>query len=429
MQRLFRLDEHGTTVKRECLAGLTTFVTIAYLQIVAPGLLHQMGMPYELAFFAVVAVVLFGCTLSAVLSNLPFAFAPGLGLLTYASYVVVQQLHYSWQATLGVVTLTGFVFFLLTVFGLRRIIMDAIPKSMGYAIAAGIGFFIGFIALRNMHVVVSSPYSLVTLGHMDRLDVVLFILGFVLIGALEHWHVPGAILISMVAVTLISALCGGVTLTHIFAWPAVPHHLWGHLQFEPWFHISALSVVFTFILVALFDSTGTIIGLSKLLSTDPAPQLSGRLQRALVAESFTTGMSGLLGATTASPLVESSSGIRAGGQTGLTAIVVAILFSLLLLFAPLAQSIPVSATSAALFYIAFVMAQPLSNIDWQDKTEFIPAMITLLMIPLTFSIADGVGVGLICYALMKLMSGRWRECHPFIWVLFVGFVVYFGVVQ
>ena len=188
-----------------------------------------------------------------------------------------------------------------------------------------------------------------------------------------------------------------------------------------------MSIVFTFLLVALFDSTGTILGLSKLISGRDEKTMKRQVQRALIAESFTTSFAGLLGATTSSPLVESSSGIRAGGRTGLTSIVVAVLFTLLLFIAPLAHSIPPAATSAALFYVACIMAQPIANIEWTDSTEYIPAVITLFTIPLTFSIADGVGIGLVSYALMKLMSLRWRDCHPFLWVLFICFVIFFGV--
>jgi AGZA family xanthine/uracil permease-like MFS transporter len=427
LERLFSLSEHHTSVRTEVLAGLTTFVTIAYIIVVGPTMLHQMGIPYNMAFVGVIALVLIGCSATAFIANLPFALAPGLGLLTYANYVVVQQLHYSWQATLGVVVLTGGLFFLLTVLGLRRMVINAIPMSVGYAIAAGIGFFIGFIALRNLNIVVSNSHSLITLGPINRWSVLLFLVGFVLIGALDQRRVPGAILIGMLIISLVAWFSGLQPITSIVAIPHIPEHLWGSLEFKPWFHWSAMPVVFTFLLVALFDSTGTIIGLSKMLPQDNPRQLDRQVQRALLAESLVTGISGLVGATTASPFIESSSGIKAGGRTGLTALTVAGLFLLLIFFSPLAKAIPPQATSAALFYVACIMAQPIAHIKWQDVTEYLPAVITLITIPLTFSIANGVGIGLICYVLLKLMTWRWRDCHPFLWALFLCFVVYFAL--
>jgi len=427
LNRLFALPENHTSVRAELLAGLTTFVTMAYISVVGPNMLHQMGIPYNMAFIGVISLILIGCTATAFIANLPFALAPGLGLLTYANYVVVQQLHYSWQATLGVVVLTGALFFLLTILGLRRMIINSIPKSVGYAIVAGIGFFIGFIALRNLNIIVSNSHSLVALGPMNRWSVLLFLIGFVLIGALDHRRVPGAILIGMVVVSIMAWLARPHPVTAIIAMPNIPGHLWGSLDFEPWLHWSAMPVVITFLLVALFDSTGVIIGLSKMLPQDNPQQLDRQVQRALVVESLATGISGLVGSTTASPFIESSSGIQAGGRTGLTALTVAVLFLLLIFLSPLAKDMPPEATSAALFYLACVMAQPIANINWQDMTEYIPAVITLITIPMTFSIADGVGIGLICYVLLKLITGRWRDCHPFLWALFLCFVIYFIV--
>ena len=424
LNRLFKLDQFNVSVKSEALAGLTTFVTIAYLQILEPSMLHQMGEPYDLAFFAISAVVLIGCFLCAFIANLPFAVAPGLGLLTYANYVVVQQLHHTWQQVLGVVTLTGLIFFILTVLGLRRMVIRAIPQSMGYAIAAGIGFFIGFIALRQAGIVVANAHSLVSFGSIRNSQSILFLLGFVLIIVLDQRRFPGAILIGMLVITVVAWLTGQASIAHVMALPPKPATAWTHIDFSPWFHWQAFPVVFTFILVAMFDSTGTIVGLSKLLNRKDQGLMS-QVQRALLAESATTGISGLVGATTASPLIESSSGIRAGGRTGLTSVVVALLFSLLLFFSPLAQNIPVAATSAALFYVACMMVQSIAHIGWEELTESIPAVIVLIAIPLTFSIANGVGLGLICYALIKLLTGGWRDCHLFLWVLTLCFILYF----
>lgn len=419
------LARHNTTFKREFIAACTTFVTMAYIVTIAPHMLAQAGVPYGAAFTATCLVVIVGSILSACFASLPVAFAPGLGLLSFFSYVVVAQLHYSWKMGLGMVFVAGVIFFLLTVSRIRQVVLQAIPPSLGSAIAAGIGFFIAFIALRNVHLVVSNSHTLLALGVVHSEQLVLFFTGFVLIAVLDAHQVPGAILLGILGVTLLSTLLGLNPIDHWVSLPSSLSGSWLHMSLHGWHSTQWMSVVFTFVIVALFDSTGTLLALTQMLPQQNEKARYRQINRGLLAESVTTVFSALLGSTTVSPMVENSAGLRAGGRTGVTALLIALFFCAMLFLSPLAKSIPIYATSSALFYVGCLMVKPFAHVDWHEPSEYIPAVITLLMIPLTFSISDGVGLGLICYTVLKVASGKWKNLHPFIWVLTVVFLVYF----
>lgn len=422
--RIFRLTEHKSTVKTELLAGLTTFFTLAYIVIIAPHILSFAGMNYSSAFVATCLVSALGCFLSGALSNLPVALAPGLGLLSYFSYVVVGQLGYSWEAALAAVFISGILFFIITISKVRQLILKAIPGSMGCAIAAGVGFFIGFIALKNIGLIVQNADTLVSLGPINTASMVLFFLGFFIIATLDSHKVPGAIIIGMLLIFIIGHLFHVSSFVGIFS---MPPHLGGTvmaLDFHPLLNMHSIPVIFTFIIVALFDSTGTLIGLTFHLNY-PEEKLKAKINRALLAESMATTVSSLIGLSTVCPFIESASGIKAGGKTGLTAWVVAGLFLMTLFLSPLAQSIPVFASSSALFYVACIMAKPFAKVNWEEVSEYIPAVIILLAIPLTFSIADGVGLGVICYVILKAALGKYREVHMMMWLLALVFIAYF----
>lgn len=390
-------------------------------------MLAQAGMPYHAVFTATCLVVIIGSVLSALLANLPIAFAPGLGLLSFFSYVVVAQLHYSWQDGLGMVFVSGILFFVFTISRVRQMILAAIPSSLGSAIAAGIGFFIAFIALRNVNLVVSNSHTLLALGSVHSEQLILFFIGFMIIAILDAHRVPGAILIGIISVTLFAIILGLHHIDQVFYWPSSLSDSWLHLSFAHWQSTQWFTVVFTFLIVALFDSTGTLLALTEMLPVQRKKDQFKQVNRALVAESTTSILSALFGCTTTAPMVENSAGLRAGGRTGVTAIFIALFFVLMLFLAPLAKAIPVYATSSALFYVGCLMVRPFANVDWHQPSDYIPAVITLLMIPLTFSIADGVGLGLICYCVLKVASGKWRQLHPFLWLLTCIFLVYFIV--
>lgn len=420
---MFKLSENNTTWRHEIIAGLTTFITMAYIVVIEPQMLQQAHLGLNASFLAVCIVAAVGSLLCGLLSNLPFALAPGLGLLSFFSYVAVQKLGFSPAAGLAAVFISGLLFILITISRVRQKILEAIPHSLGCAIAGGIGFFIGLIALKDVNLIVSSKATLVALGPIGTPQIALFFAGFLLIAILDNHNVPGAILIGMVAVTLVGMLVGASQYHGLVALPHFNQLHLIHFEFQPLLNKQSWPLVFTFLIVALFDSTGTIIGLSHHLPKQPS---TSQVNRALVAESVATTFSSLVGASSTSVFVESASGIGAGGRTGVVGLVIAILFILMLFFSPLAQSVPNYATAAGLFYVSCMMIKPFAKVCWKDSSEYIPAIITLLMIPLTFSIADGVGLGLITYCVLKFASGKYKQVPWMLWALTVIFVVYFS---
>lgn len=423
LANFFKFKQNETTLIRELVGGLTTFVTMAYIIIVAPQMLSQAGMNLSEVFVVVVLISAFACILSGITSNLPFAMAPGLGLLSFFSYVVVQKLGFSYEAGLAAVFISGLLFFIITITKIRQLILEGIPHSLGCAIAAGIGFFIGLIALRNVHLIVSSKATLVQLGTVGSPECLLFFIGFLLIAILDRKNVPGAILIGMIVVSIIGMVSGVSTFHGLVALPDTNHVVFGHFDFNAISTKQAWPLIFTFVVVALFDSTGTMLGLSHQMGADKPP--INRINRALVAESVSTTIGSIAGSSTITAYVESAAGIRSGGRTGLTAVVVGVLFLVSLFFSPLAQSVPAYATASGLFYVSCMMIKPFAKVHWEDASEFIPAVITLLMIPLTFSIADGVGFGVICYCVLKTAASKIKEIKPILWVLMLLFIVYF----
>ena len=426
-----RLQTHllsqQTSVKQELLAGLSTFFTMAYIVVLAPNMYAAVGMNFAASFLATCLISCAATLIVGLWANLPIGFAPGLGLLSYFCFEVIGQLGYPWPLALGAVLLSGFVFVGITLTRVRHYILIAIPKSLGLAIAAGIGFFIGFIALKNVGVIVSNHVTLVSLGQLTQLKILLFFAGFLLIAILEGYHIKGAILISILLITLIGDLLGLSHFQGLIAWPHFDFSILGVFTLKPLFSLQAFPVLFTFVIIALFDSTGTLLGLTRLIDFKNKAEVDRTINRALLAESFATIGSAFLGATTLSPYIESAAGIKAGGKTGLTALVIALCFLLMLFLSPFAEGIPSFATAGALFYVACLMIKPFAEVAWEDVTELIPAVMTLFIIPLSFSIADGVGIGIITYVALKLAHRRFRDIHPMMWGLMVLFLVYFSL--
>lgn len=413
--------------KRELLAGLTTFFTMAYIIIVAPSMYAAAGANFNDAFIATCLIIILATLVAGIFADLPIVLAPGLGLLSYFCFVVIEQLHFTWPQALAAVFVSGLIFMLITLTRIRQIILIAIPRSLGLAVAAGIGFFIGFIALKNVGVIVPNAATYVTLGSLSHLPVVLFFLGFFLIAVLEGYKIPGSILIGILTVTFIGNALGLNHFHGLFTWPQFHFEYLGHFDFHALFTLAGAPVLFTFVIVALFDSTGTLLGLSRLMTFNSETEVYRRINRALVVESAATTFSSFLGTSTLSPFIESAAGIQAGGRTGLTAIVIACCFIIMLFCSPVASGIPPFATASALFYVACIMVKPFAGVDWEDMSEFIPAVMTLFMIPLSFSIANGVGIGLICYVALKGAKREWRKIHPMLWILTIIFLIYFAI--
>lgn len=427
-ESIFKLGENKTTVRTEVLAGLTTFLTMAYIIFVNPGILSEAKMPFEAVFAATCIAAAIGCLLMAFLANYPIALAPGMGLNAYFAFGVVGGMGYSWQVALGCVFISGVIFLVISVLPVREWIVNAIPKSLKMAIAAGIGLFLGLIALKNAGIVIGDKATLVKHGDLKSWPVIMAALGFALIVALEYRKVLGGVIIGILVVTLASVLTGHQKFEGVFAMPPSVGPVLLQMDLAGALNVGLVTVVFAFLFVDLFDNTGTLIALAHRGGFMREDGTVPRLRGALIADSAAAMIGAAVGTSTTTSYIESASGINSGGRTGLTALTVAALFLLALFFSPLAKTIPAYATAPALFYVACLMARGLTEIEWSDVTESAPAMVTALAMPFTFSIAEGIAFGFITYVAIKLVAGRWRDIHPAVGVLAVLFVVKFLVI-
>lgn len=423
----FKLGEHGTTVKREVLAGCTTFLTMAYITFINPAILSDAGMDFGAVFVATCVAAAFGTLVMGLYANYPIALAPGMGLNAFFTYGVVLGLGYAWQTALGAVFLSGVIFVILSLLPVREWLINSIPRTLKMAISAGIGLFLGIIALENAGIVVDHPATLVTMGDMTAAPAILAMLGFVIIVALSRRQVPGAVIIGILAVTGLGVAFGITEWKGLVSVPPDPSPTLLALDIVGALEVSLLAVVFTFLFVDLFDTAGTLVGVAHRAGLLDDEGKLPRLRKALLADSTATVVGAGLGTSSTTSYIESAAGVNAGGRTGLTAVVVAILFLLCLFFSPLAQTVPAYATAPALLYVACLMTRGLAEIDWEDATEYAPAVITAIAMPLTYSIADGLGLGFICYALMKVTSGKISECPPAVMVIAALFAFKFVV--
>lgn len=419
IERYFGIDGRNTTIKTEILAGLTTFLTMAYIIFVNPDMLANAGMDKGAVFVATCLASALGCFLMGLIARLPVALAPGMGLNAFFTFTVVLGMGKSWQVALGAVFISGLLFVLISAFKLREWIINAIPYTLKQGIVAGIGAFLAFIALKSSGIIVASPATFVTMGKLTDFGPAMAILSFFLIVVFVQRKVPAAVMLSILIVTVISLLAGETHYSGIVSMPPSIAPTFMQLDIAGALDVSMVSVIFAFLFVVLFDTSGTLIGVTKkagLMSTDgQIPNLG----KALFADSTAAVAGSVLGTSSVTSYVESTSGVAAGGRTGLTAIVVGVLFLLALFFAPLAGMIPAYATAGAIFYVAVLMLFTLREIDWDDLTEASPVAVVLLLTPLTFSIADGIALGFITYTIAKLVSGRYKEVSPAVWVLTV----------
>jgi AGZA family xanthine/uracil permease-like MFS transporter len=427
LERYFKLAEHGTTVRVELLAGLTTFLTMAYIIFVNPLIMSKAGMDQGAAFVATCLGAALASALMGLWAKYPVALAPGMGLNAYFTYGVVLGMGHTWQVGLGAVFLSGVIFLIISVLPIREKIVNAIPMSQKMAIGAGIGLFLAIIALENAGIVAAHPATIVTLGKIGAPTALLACLGFVLIMALDYRKVPGAIMIAILAITVIGIAMGLSKFNGIFSAPPSLAPTFLQMDVMGALSVGLISIVFAFFMVDLFDNTGTLISIAPRAGMMDGHGRLKRIGPAFITDSLATMVGAALGTSTVTSYIESAAGIRTGGRTGLTAVVVAVLFLLSIFIAPLATSIPGFATAPALFFVACVMAGSIVKVDWEDVTEYAPAVVTMIAMPLTFSIATGIALGFIAYVAGKILSGRMKDIHPIMAVLAILFVIKLAV--
>jgi len=422
LERIFALSAHGTNVRTEALAGATTFLTMAYIIAVNPSILSAAGMPVAAVAAATCLSAGIASIMMGLFANYPLALAPGMGLNAYFTYSVVLGMGVPWQTALGCVFISGVAFFLLTVAGVRQMILRAMPKPLLAATAAGIGLFIAFIGLKNAGLIVANPATFVTLGDLKTPTALLTLLGLAIIAGLQAWKVKGAMLIGIVAISVIGSFFG---LSQWSGWtfgPAALSETAFKLDIPAAFNlggsfgVALLEIIFVFLFVDLFDNVGTLAAVTKRAGLQKEDGSIPRLNRVLYTDSAATMIGSLAGTTTVTSYIESASGIAVGGRTGLTAVVTGLLFLLALFLAPLVGLVPAAATAPALILVGAMMMAPLAEVEWDSPLDALPAFLTVIMIPLTFSIANGLAFGITSYAVLKLVTGK---AKPGDWMLFV----------
>jgi len=421
----FKLTENGTTVRTELIAGATTFLTMAYIIFVNPSILKITGIDGGAVFVATCLAAAIGTLIMGLYANYPIALAPGMGLNAYFTFGVVQGMGHTWQVALGAVFLSGIIFVILSVLPVREWIVNSIPNTLKLAISAGIGLFLGIIAFKNAGLVVDHPATLVTFGNLTSPEAILAGAGFLVIVALSARNIPGAIIISVLLVTLVGVGVGITEPQGIIAMPPSIAPTFLQMDIAGALEIGLISVVFAFLFVDLFDTAGTLVGLAHRAGMLDADGRLPRLRKALLADSTATVAGAVIGTSTTTSYIESAAGINAGGRTGLTAVTVAVLFLLSLFLSPLANTVPAYATAPALLYVACLMTRGLAEIDWNDVTDMAPAVVTAISMPLTFSIANGIGLGFIVYAAGKLLSGRYDDVSPAVLIIAALFLIKF----
>lgn len=431
LDRYFSLTERGTSARTEVLAGFTTFLTMAYIVLVNPAILGQAGMPIASVAAATCFAAAFGSILMGFVANTPLALAPGMGLNAYFSFTVVQQMGVPWPVALGCVFLSGVAFLILTLTGIRQLIVAVIPMHLFAAVAGGIGLFIGFIGLKNAGIVVANPATFVALGDLKAPGAALALFGLLLIATLSVWKVRGAMLIGIVATTLVAWIFGQVTVTpapyslSALTGTAFALDLPGVFGLTGSHGLGLLEILFVFLFVDLFDNIGTLVAVTKRAGLmDAAGRIPG-LNRILMADAAATIVGSMAGTSTVTSYVESAAGVQEGGRTGLTAVVTGILFLLTMFVAPYAQIVPLAATAPALIIVGGLMLLPLTEVQWEDPQSAIPAFLTVAMIPLTFSIANGLAFGITAHAALKLLRGQAERKDWFLFLLAGLFVVRF----
>ena len=424
LKKLFGFDSTKTTVRTEIVAGITTFLTMSYILAVNPTMFGELdGMPAGSVFTSTALAAIVGCLAMAFIGKLPFGLAPGMGLNAFFVYSVCMGMGYSWQFALTAVLIEGLIFIVLTLTNLREAIVNAIPMSLRNAIGAGIGLFIAFIGLKSAGVVVPDSATLVTLGDVTSGSALLAFIGLIITGFMYSRNVPGAILLGIIITMIIGIPLGVTEFKGIVSAPESIAPIFCQFEFDQIFSVDMLVVVFTFFFIDMFDTVGTLVGVcTKAKMLDKNGNIY-RVKQAFMADSIATTLGAMLGTSTTTTYVESAAGVAQGGRSGLTALVVGGCFVIAMFFSPLFLSIPSAATAPALIIVGLLMVEQIKNIDFDDFSESIPAFVCMLMMPLTYSISNGILIGMITYVLMNMICGKFKKLSPAMYVLAVLFIL------
>ena len=425
LERLFKLESHGTNPKKELIAGLTTFVTMAYIILVNPQIMSAAGMDPGASFVGTCIAAAFACFAMGLYANWPVGLAPGMGLNAFFTFTVVIEMGYSWEVALGAVFLAGILFVIMSVTPLRRWMLDSIPMNLRVAMGSGVGLFVGFIGLKSGGLIIANDSNFLSLGDFSKTETVLAGLGFLLISVLSIRKVPGAIIVGVMVVTVAAMFFGLVQFQGLVSMPPDLAPTFMKLDILGALDLTMVSIIISFLFVNLFDTAGTLLGVANRANLIDENGDVKNLDRALKADSTSSVVGAFFGCAPVTSYVESSAGVEAGGRTGLTAVVVGLLFLLAIFFSPLAAIVPAYATSGALIYVAILMLGGMEKLDWSDATELVPSLIMVVMIPLTFSIANGIALGFISYVVIKAFVGEIKSVSSGAWFLFAIFVAKF----
>ena len=425
LERFFKLKSHETTPKQELIAGLTTFVTMAYIILVNPQIMSAAGMDPGASFVGTCIAAALACFAMGLYANWPVGLAPGMGLNAFFTFTVVIELGYSWEIALGAVFLAGILFVIMSITPLRRWMLDSIPMNLRVAMGSGVGLFVGFIGLKSGGLIVDNDANFLSLGDFSNAETLLAGLGFLLISVLAIRKVPGSIILGVIAVTVSGILLGLVQFQGFVSAPPDLAPTFLKLDILGALDVSMVSIVISFLFVNLFDTAGTLLGVANRANLIGSDGKVKNLDRALKADSTSSVVGAFFGCAPVTSYVESSAGVETGGRTGLTAVVVGLMFLLAIFFSPLAAIVPAYATSGALIYVAILMLGGMEKLDWSDTTELVPSLIMIVMIPLTFSIANGIALGFISYVVIKAFVGEIRSVSSGAWFLFTVFVAKF----
>ena len=428
LEKFFKINEKGSTVRTELIAGLTTFIAVSYIMFVNPNILADAGVPKEAAIASTIWIAALASLVMGVVANYPVALAPGMGLNAFFAYYVCGILGLHWTVALGAVFFSGILFLILTIGGIRQAIINCVPQNLKFAIGVGIGLFISFIGLKGTGVIISDPATFITLGHIGEPTTLLALCGLLLTGALIALNIQGAILIGIIVTTIVSMFLGlsptpssigDILSTSLPSLDAT----FGKLDIAGAWNYGIVSIIFTFTVVELFDNMGTLIGLTQKANLVDKDGHIENLDKALTTDAVGTIASSIFGTSTVTSYIESAAGIAAGGKTGLTAVTVAVMFVISLLFAPLIGLVPAFATSPALIIVGAMMMNGIKQVNFEDFTDGFPAFLTIIMMPMTSSIANGFAFGFVSYVFMKSIGGKIKEIHPVMWVVSIAFLI------
>lgn len=426
LQKTFGLNPAKHSVRTEIIAGITTFLTMAYILAVNPSIfsaLESQGMPTNAVFTATALAAIVGCLVMSIYAKKPFGLAPGMGLNAFFVYTVCLAMGHPWQMALTAIFLEGILFILLTVTNVRKLIVDAIPVTMKRAIGAGIGLYIAFIGLKSAGIIVNSEATSVALGSFSEPAVILSIIGFLITSVLVILNVKGGMLLGIIATTLIGIPMGVTNFNGVMSTPPSIEPIFCKFEWSQILSWDMVAIVFTFLFIDMFDTIGTVVGVSvKSGMVDKDGNVEG-INKVLMADAVATVAGAVFGTSTTTTYIESASGVSEGGRTGLTSFTIAVCFAIALMFSPLFLAIPGAATGPVLFIVGVMMASPVRDIDWSDYSEAIPAFVTMLLMPLAYSISDGIMLGMITYTLLNALAGKLKKVSVMMWILAVLFIL------